>query len=86
MTPVARYVLVFHPSFSLPTDRTKIVDHAQVVGHGVSPGSLAVTINHWTTEGISLALPTDKDNTDTFETNMPQEQSARECAYIMVSN
>ena len=86
MTPVACCVLVFHPSFPLSVDRTTIIGLAHVVSHNVAPGrgTLAVDIDRWIVEGISLVFTTDKDNIDTSKTIMVQEQSAQECAYILV--
>ena len=86
-TPVAVYALVFHPSFLLPAGHTTISDHAYVIGNDIAPGIsiLAIAIGHWIAEGISMILPTDEDNTDTFETNVAEEQSAQERARILVS-
>ena len=86
MTLVACYVLVFPPSFHLPAGPTTITGRVNVVDHDVAPGTitLAVDIVHWTAEGISLVFTTDRDNTDTSETKMAQEQSALERARILV--
>ena len=76
-TPAVVYALVFHLSFLLSAGHTTIIGHVHVVSHAVARGIsiLAVAISHWIAEGISLVLPTEEDNTDTFEGNMAQEQS-----------
>ena len=85
-TLVACYVLVFPPSFPLPTGHTTVTGRVNVVGHGVAPEGtiLAIDTVRKTAEGISLVFITDKDNTGTFETNMAQEQSTLERVRILI--
>ena len=79
MISVARYVLVFCPSFPLPAGHTTIIGHAHFVDNEIAPGTgtLVVEVNRWTVEGIRLVFPTDEDKTDTLKIYMAQEQSAR---------
>ena len=85
-TPVACYVPVFPPSFPPPIDQPTVTSLVKVIGHDVAPAGYTLVIDsvQKTVEEISLVFTTGGDNTDLFETNMAQEQSALARTRILI--
>ena len=72
-TPVARYVLVFHPSSHPQALQPTVISLANVVDLAVvavADATISIGSVPRTQEGISLVFTTDVDSTSIFETNI----------------